>query len=256
MLSIFERDLPECLPKRYGLFEPPQHVYEKTGKEHFLNFLDENLRQPRHRAVVWYPHRPVAGLHFSIPNPRGPHKLGFRTGHLRIDVERQILAEPGWAVGLMRLWRNVSKLIRPIYGDVRMLDGYIWMGATVGTKAKGVTHTHPVGSWWWAGIPERLGLAVVLGEVYRELWPSFVGAARVEDGLAFLSLDDWSLNGDLTEVVGKAPEDQLMRPKKTAGTIYIREIQELMKVRGKDPLVGKIRREYPSGWPFDGPYTS
>lgn len=32
LIELMERDLPECLPKRYGGFEPPQHVYDQTGK--------------------------------------------------------------------------------------------------------------------------------------------------------------------------------------------------------------------------------
>ena len=52
--AFLERSLPECLPKRYGLYEPPQNVYADTGRGHFLQFWEENL----HDMIVWYPHRP------------------------------------------------------------------------------------------------------------------------------------------------------------------------------------------------------
>jgi hypothetical protein len=245
LIDLFERDVRECLPKRYGLFEPPQNVYEKTGKEHLLNFLDENLGQARNNLVVWYPHRPIVGLTFQIPSPIGPHKLGFRTGYLRIEVERQALAEPGWEAGLMRLWRNISTLVAPIYGEVRALSGYRWMGATY---SSGPPHPgYPSRSWWWSGIPERLGLAVVLGDAYQRLWPVFVDNAQIEDGLAFLSMGDWRSGGDLADRIGTAPESQLERPLEAPRAMTA---SELLEFRMK-----KRRREYPAGWPFGEPFA-
>ena len=44
LIDVLEAELPEGLPKRYGSFEPPQHVYAETGREHLIQFLTENLR--------------------------------------------------------------------------------------------------------------------------------------------------------------------------------------------------------------------
>ena len=71
-VAFLERSLPECLPKRYGLYEPPQNVYADTGREHFLQFWDENL----HDMIVWYPQRPVVSVHFGLPNPKGAAQAG------------------------------------------------------------------------------------------------------------------------------------------------------------------------------------
>jgi len=120
LISLFERLLPEVLPKRYGTHEPPQHVYAKTGNEDFLKFLNENL----HRIVVWYPHRPVVSVSFHLAQPVGAHKLGFRTNHLAIAVEKVALTQPGWSTNLTRLWEQTSALVRPIYGDVRLLGNF------------------------------------------------------------------------------------------------------------------------------------
>ncbi len=48
-IALLDRLLPEALPKRYGLYEPPQYLYSETGKSHLLRFLDENL----HDTVPW-----------------------------------------------------------------------------------------------------------------------------------------------------------------------------------------------------------
>ncbi len=206
-VELLERNLPESLPRRYGLFEPPDYIYDRTGKEHFLQFLEDNL----HDIVIWYPHRPVVGVYLALPLPRGAHKEGFRTNHLRIDIEREVVREPGWAVGLMKFWQEVSTLIRPIYGDVRAVSGHKWISAPISPNP-----CHPVTSCFWVGIPERLGLAVVLGDAYQILWPSFASRANLVDGLAFASLDDWQSEGDLTEQVGPPPQDQLLRPESLA----------------------------------------
>jgi hypothetical protein len=240
-VNLLERMLPECLPRRYGSYEPPQNVYAETGKKHFLDFLNENS----HRTTVWYPRRPVVSVSLHLPSPRGAHKLGFRTNHLRIEVEKHALSEPGWDSTLKQFWRKVSALIRPIYGDVRVLGNYKWMGATVSPG-----QMHPVVSWWWAGIPDNLGNAVVLGDVYQKLWPTFTRAATTIDGSAFAALEDWAMNGDLVEIVGRPPQEQVQPSDEfgNKGTFTAKEFRKYLSVQIQ-------RRQYPTGWPFGQPFA-
>ena len=49
LLDALETELPEALPRRYGRFEPPEHAYAETGREHFLKFLGELSGTPLHR---------------------------------------------------------------------------------------------------------------------------------------------------------------------------------------------------------------
>jgi hypothetical protein len=244
-VGLLEQMMPEALPKRYGLYEPPQHRYIETGKDHFLRFLDENL----HDQVVWYPHRPVVGVDISLPNPVGPNKLGFRTNHLSIDLEKVALSQPGWATTVQRFWKEVSRLIRPIYGDVRVLGNYGWMGATVSSGQQ-----HPVRSWWWAGIPHQLGRAVVIGETYQNLWPKLVANAEVIDGLAFASVGDWNTDADLADKIGEPPPEQVQLPQRFGSVMTIEEHREFMAAqkRGESP----DRRVYPPGWPFGAPFPT
>jgi hypothetical protein len=123
-VNLLERMLPEALPRRYGLYEPPQHVYATTGKTHFLEFLNANL----HDMMVLYPQRPVTSVYVSFPNPLGAYKIGFRSNLLQIDVEKDALYQPGWANNLKLFWQQASAQIRPLYGDVRILEGYLLDG--------------------------------------------------------------------------------------------------------------------------------
>jgi hypothetical protein len=39
LFTTIERHLPEAMPRRYGLYEPPQFKYGETGLDHFIDFL-------------------------------------------------------------------------------------------------------------------------------------------------------------------------------------------------------------------------
>lgn len=246
-VDLLERILPEALPKRYGEYEPPQHRYAATGKLHLINFLLVN----QHKIIVWYPSRPVVSMSLGFPNPPGPHKLGFRTNHIEIEFERAVLSEPGWAKNLMNFWRQLSLIIHPFYGDIRVLGGHRRMGAT--TTSSGRDSEHPVRSWWWKGIPEELGMAAVLGEIYQRLWPTFASAATVIDGLAFASVDDWSSANDVSKMVGRPPKGQVQRPRKWINSpVNKSTFQSVVDKLRKNPPDKRL--EYASAWPFGEPF--
>lgn len=166
-VATIERLLPEGLPRRYGLWEPPQHVYAKNGRDSFVDFLKEHI----HEVIVWYPSRPVLSVSLERPNSTGPTRLGFRTCRLNVDIETSAFEQPGWETHVRRVWHELSELMRPFYGDVRVLAGYskVGGGLAVGPGAE----QHPVKSWWWRGIPSSTPNAMVLGPIYQRLWPSF-----------------------------------------------------------------------------------
>ncbi len=234
LIELMERWLPNCLPESYGVSEPPAHNYDHCGREHFLQFLDENLE-----FSVWYPRRPIVGVSLQLSSPPGPKMigvqfLGFRMNHLSIRFEKSILDDASWTRRLFQFWQAVSKAIHPVYGDVRNLGPHRRQGQTVGCLAG----SKAVG-WWWSGIPRSLGKAVVLGLNYQRLWPSFSMASEKEEELAFASLQDWQSEGDLTDLVGPPPEDQAI----------------VIQARG-DFGTPKPPPKFPEGWPFRNPYPN
>lgn len=228
LLDVLERELPEGLPRRYGSFEPPQHVYAETGREHLITFLSENLRG---QIVVWYPTAPVAHVHLGLPDNIGASKRGFRSAYFTLDVDAEALHQPGWQSALRRLWLSLSRVLRPFYGDVRTLAGYrrnrgrYWV-----TRA---TQRHPVIAWWWCGMPSGPAHAIVLGEQYRAIWPLFGAAAVERDGLSFVSTDDWTSTSNAFDRTGEPPEAIRLVPGRQQN--------------------GVIPHEYPSLWPFGPP---
>jgi hypothetical protein len=212
--ALLERQLPEAMPKRYGLYEPPQYLYAQTGKEHLNQFLAENL----HDTIVWYAHRPVTSVHLAFPKPIGASRQGFRSNLVEIDVESAALDQPGWPENLRRFWRQMSALLQPIYGEVRKAGGYIRHGGRVWVDPHWKeTFDQTTRSWFWRGIPPNLGQAVVLGHQYQKLWPDFVAKSQIEDALAFASTADWSSDEDLSRRVGRTPKALALRPGEGAG---------------------------------------
>lgn len=92
LLDIFVALLPEAMPRRYGLYEPPQYSLAAEGREHLLKFLRENLDN----SPVLYPTRPVVGLEVSCTKEHHHPRLGFRANRLSVEFEASVLDQPGW----------------------------------------------------------------------------------------------------------------------------------------------------------------
>ena len=238
-LRTLRSSIPEGMPRRYGLYEPPQHELEKTGEEHLVKFLLAHLTE----SVVWYAKSPVAYVFISIKPTCGWQKLGskteYRCNRLSIELESATLEQPGWRIALYRAWKNLSIELSPFYGDVRTLRGYFRHGR--GFSSDGASEPHPTKSWWWKGIPPRLGHAVVLGDPYLQLWPEFAKSSEAIDGIRVASMPDWRTDQDVTEMVGAVPV-ALALP--------------FMPHEGASPMGGRwtvYPEEYPPSFPFEPP---
>lgn len=227
LLDVLEAELPEAMPRRYGLFEPPQHVYAEEGREHFVKFLATHADD----GPIWYPSAPVFDVSLRIPSPIGAIKQGFRSGMFSIDVNLCALKQPGWQSSLKRMWQRVSAIVQPFYGDVRTLHGFkLHRGRLFVTRG---TMRHPVKVWWWPGIPPGPAQAIVLGKRYADLWPAFRENSGVFASLHFADTGDWSATRDVYDKIGQAPSEILRRD-----------------------VSSVVPAEYPVGWPFDASRTA
>jgi hypothetical protein len=230
LVEALESSLPEALPRRYGLYEPPQHQFLTTGRDHFIAFFRDSCGPLG--LVVWYPHAPIANVSLSIPPNVGGSRMGYRCGRLTIEVDAEALTQPGWATGIQRAWRRISHAVRPFYGDVRTLRGFRRMRGRYWSSRQ--TERHPVCSWWWAGVPTIPAHAVVLGDPYRSLLPEFCSTGRAEAELCFASVDDWRAEASVLNGIGRLPE----------GTAQVAP-----EFGGPDR-----ERRYPKTWPFGDPW--
>lgn len=184
LLQTLRASLPEAVPRRYGLYEPPQHRTDETGLEHLATFLADHLEA----SAVCYPTRPCVGFSLADCGGKPAPRLGFRAHRFALQFEAAALRQPGWERALRQLWRDVSRFFQPFYADARIVRGFAWSGATL--LADRETEVHPIRSWFWRGIPPTPGLAMVLGPPYTELWRPELTA---RDGdLVFVEHPHWS----------------------------------------------------------------
>lgn len=221
-LQVLRSALPEAVPRRYGLNEPPQHRTEETGLAHLADFVAHYLGD----SAVFYPTRPVVGFTLADCNTTPHPRFGFRSNHFALQVEAAALEQPGWDRAVRRLWREVSRFLRPFYGDVRVMRGYTWAGATLGIDRE--TDVHPVCSWWWQGIPPRPPMALVLGPPYTELWQP--EPTHCDGDLVFVEPPRWST---LEPLALEVPPD----------------IAQPWEPEGNGNIV-PWRDAYPPRWPF------
>jgi hypothetical protein len=154
MLDLFQRTIPEVLPRRYGLWEPPQFKLATDGIDHLRGFLAGHFRD----HVIWYGHKPCQYVFISVPD-RLPDPRGFRCGRLRLVIDGKAASDSAWRLELTRLWLSVADLIQPFYAEIRRGEC-------------------PTKSWWWNGIPMATPSALLIGKPYTAFWPDFVAATR------------------------------------------------------------------------------
>ncbi|MCM3068245.1 hypothetical protein M3568_18110 [Priestia flexa] len=188
-LDLIESMIPEAMPKRYGLYEPPQFKLTDKGKEHFIQFSSENL----YEEVVWYPSKPFTHIGMSIPDKAGPTSLGYRSCYIEMHFLEEVMKQPGWALEIKRFWLESSKLLNPFFSEIRR-------------------GRSPVCSWWWRGIPKNLGFATLLGEPYIDLWSDFiVKAKQTENGLFYIENIEGKYT-DIYSIISNVPE-RIAQPK-------------------------------------------
>jgi len=201
LVRYFTRQFPQFAPRRYGDFEPPKFRYDSERIYHFAD-----MALSTRPLFVW---SADSLFHVSFLPTYGPgwRRLAIGRGYcipnLELSCPADFLADRGISSGLQRCWEFVTKLAQAVYGDVRILNGYLRRGNRLVTIAGDPPDPHPV-IGPWRGLPETLGLAIALGEPYLSLWPSM--RKRSEGTVAMAALPDWTVPGCISDLVGKPPE--------------------------------------------------
>ena len=198
--KVLQKYLPEAMPQRYGSYEPPQFKYEETGLDHLIDFLMTE------ESIVMYTTKPVFGISIALNKASGfvqhGNKRKYKSSHISISIDADVLNHPNWQEHLPEMWRALSSVIQPFYGDVRVLKNNLSSKTTYWID--GLTELHPVKSWWWRGIPQGSSVAMVIGQPYIELLPELKAAAQKKNGLLILSSDKWDV---YSNVVSGAPKN-------------------------------------------------
>ncbi len=226
LIDMIDRTIPEVLPRRYGLYEPPKEKY--LDKESFIKYLSNNVKG----SIVWYPTKPVDYVQLGIPEKIGPMRIGYRFGQLSISIDAAVIDMPGWSRSLNELFRGISQIINPFYGDIYFLINHV-RSRTVSYLNR-TSEIHPISAWWWNGVPRKLGVGLVIGEPLQEYVHIKSNFITLENGCWLILPDQDNVFRELTP----------------------REIEVnkglLQPIEPENHMGNKL---YPKIWPFSGPYA-
>ena len=167
-VELLEKYLPQALPRRYGSYEPPQYKYSETGKEHFIQFLNDE-----HFPVI-YCTKPITYIFLSdayIENQKIFKKEDYRCNKIEIELLKEAYLEPNWQFAIKRLFKEVAKLFKPFYAEI------------IDEKESMVC------SWWWKGIPTKKGNPIIIGEPYSSLCGELPDENEIVTGIYYFEND-------------------------------------------------------------------
>jgi hypothetical protein len=179
LFQSLEHLLPEAVPLRWGMGEPPDHSLAEEGVDALVHFIDEF----RDDLFVFKLRRPCLDEMLVIHSEwglRGGRFNRFETTHFSIEVDASVLEQPGWGRQLSRTFEAVNAVIQPFYAEARQLEK-----TTDGFGSQ----RHPIRLSSWKGLPVSAPLAAALGEPYVEFWPDFPGHRSA--GVVIASDESW-----------------------------------------------------------------
>ena len=178
LLSVIGELLPEALPRRWGLTEPPQHRLDELGVSGFVDFVEAN----RDDVFVWLPSLPVRAV--DLHDRRiWRSDAGFSANRLTVDIDAGALAKRGNGPRLARAFEAIADAVRPFYGEARVLRGFRVVRPYDVQGEVDVTDIDPIPGIRWRGVPRKPPRAVVLGDVYQGQWPDLDEIGRVKGPL-------------------------------------------------------------------------
>jgi hypothetical protein len=210
LVDYIARHLPEALPRRYGLYEPPSEKWGIGGKTAFLDFLDGQVPDS---MVVIYTSRPCTSLSIWPARVGWVRRGGaqiFSCGCLKLGFEFGALEDDGWRTAIERAWLDVAKIAHPFASNVEVVDGWILRGRgrLWADRRTGSSVCSPA----WFGVPRTLGLAFGLAEQYATYWPELKTHAISANGLRYVDTRNWRSRRSVSDIVGEAPESIRERP--------------------------------------------
>jgi len=239
LLNVLEKNMKEALPRRYGEYEPPTEQFSdiKSFHDYLLNSLVKNRG-----AITWYPTKPVDYVVLSIPNFIGPMRMGYRFGILNVSIDSQTLAMPGWKTAISRLFRDVSSILNPFYGDIYILDNYVRTNTVPFTTR--TTEEHPISSWWWNGIPRKFGCGLLIGNPLHDFVNIKNPGYQLNNGCKIV------IDAEFNELPANGIDvnSDIYQPEKP-------KLNDLTPEQMHQYCLSMPHRTpYPKIWPFDGPY--
>lgn len=161
-VDLLIKYMPNALPRRYGRFEPPKYKLDEMGIEHFKDFLINE------DSVVWYPNKPVMHVFKSEAYGKGEHRLGYRCNRIELEISKNSYELENWNYTAKRLFKKAAMLLKPFYAEI------------ISSEMSRIC------SWWWKGLPEKMGDTIIIGEPYSLMLRSVHKYESISENLFYI----------------------------------------------------------------------
>lgn len=238
LLAHMEALVPEALPRRWGLTEPPQNRLDQQGLDGFIAFVEAN----REEVVVWSPTLPVRTVMFN-DHRMWKFDAGFAANRLTVDFDVPALHKRGNGRRLARAFEVMADTIQPFYAEARVLRGFRVIRPYDVQSEPDRTDVDPLTSNLWRGVPRKPPRAVAVGGPYLDKWPALEHIARRSEDLRMVCPETLTA---ADPVVPPPPDDIAQR-----FDPYWRWFEHRYPNGQSFPAVtGEHPEEVPTYWPF------
>lgn len=166
--------------------------------------------------------------------PRTGRPVWLPVRSLEIEVAAAVLDQPGWGRHLSRVFRVVSEVIVPFYGEARVNK------AEYRGRTRYIENPSPIAARYWYGFPRSVPLAMVVGPPYLPEWDLPGGEPGGE--LLFYSSGSWP--DPPAGGVPQAPESFLQEH-----DLHWKSLEPMFPGMGRG-ITGDHPSRAPNFWPF------
>ena len=169
-IEIARKYLYECLPRRFGLFEPFQGKVENDDYTGFYLLWQEAAAKPYGDILHFSSAAPCFGGSASFSDPRDdmPRNVGAeKTVTLQVDIDGRSMRDPAWREAVTALFTKVSRKVGSFYAIAYVERGIEAKGRSLYFTGNSESYPLPRHDRW-LGLPPVPAWLMWIGHPYTE----------------------------------------------------------------------------------------
>ena len=212
LVEIAERHFYECLPRRYGLFEPFQGKVEDGDFSGFYSLWDEAAAAPYGDILHFACSAPCYGGSASFSDPRDdvPENVGAANMvKLQVDIDGRAMADPAWREATVSFFHTLARATGSYYAIGYVESGIKAKGRTLYFTASSERYPLPRHNRW-LGIPAVPTWMTWYGHPYAEMVQSACEnhvTNRFDEGFLIRMSDEPRGIGSLPKNIPEIPSE-------------------------------------------------
>lgn len=170
LIRVFEKNLRECLPRKFGLFEPFQGRSENGDNENFYQLWEEAANTPYGDTLFFASTSPCFGGSITFSDPRNDiekNKGSKNMVRISVELDSRAFQQSNWRDASTSLFISLAQLSGAFYAIGYVERGYEARSNRLWTSADNETYPLPR-TTSWLGIPPVPSWLVWFGKPYAE----------------------------------------------------------------------------------------